>query len=146
GVDLPRAVLVVPEVRLADFDLELGDARACVADVQVRAGGFDAAAQFGQVIGEVAHGRQRSGGQRPWQSLYFLPLPQKHGSLRPGVFSTRTGCCWTASGAIGIDASGGSYEPVSAAYSSGSAAIAAMMAPSPCTGSCGALYDTLRIS
>ena len=29
--------------------------------------------------------------QRPWQSLYFLPLPQKQGSLRPGVFSTRTG-------------------------------------------------------
>ena len=23
------------------------------------------------------------GGQRPWQRLYFLPLPQGHGALRP---------------------------------------------------------------
>ena len=49
--------------------------------------------------GAARRGRRRSHawvrrrrGQRPWQSLYFLPLPQKHGSLRPGVFSTRTGC------------------------------------------------------
>jgi hypothetical protein len=34
----------------------------------------------------------------PWQCLYFLPLPQGHGSLRPTFFSTFTGsgfcrCC-----------------------------------------------------
>src|SRR5574344_740592 len=27
----------------------------------------------------------------PWQFLYFLPLPQGHGSLRPTCFSTLTG-------------------------------------------------------
>ena len=26
---------------------------------------------------------------RPWQFLYFSPLPQGHGSLRPTVFSAR---------------------------------------------------------
>ena len=36
--------------------------------------------------------------KRPWQFLYFLPLPQGQGSLRPTFFSTRMGwvtcfCC-----------------------------------------------------
>ena len=48
-----------------------------------------AAREISEVLGEVAHAEV----QRPWQSLYFLPLPQKQGSLRPGVFSTCTGCC-----------------------------------------------------
>ena len=30
----------------------------------------------------------------PWQFLYFLPLPQGHGSLRPTRFSARTGACF----------------------------------------------------
>ena len=29
---------------------------------------------------------------RPWQFLYFLPLPQGHGSLRPTLGSALIGC------------------------------------------------------
>ena len=36
--------------------------------------------------------------QRPWHILYFLPLPQKQGSLRPGVFSARTGVMGAGAG------------------------------------------------
>lgn len=33
---------------------------------------------------------------RPWQFLYFKPLPQGQGSLRPTVFSARYGSCFAS--------------------------------------------------
>ncbi len=56
GVDLAGAILVVPEVGLADLDLELLDPGPRLVDLQVGARALDAAAQFGQVVGEVTHG------------------------------------------------------------------------------------------
>ena len=101
GGDLARDVLVVPEVGLAHLGLELGDAGAGLVDRAdsaraSRGGGADRRGRR-----EVAHAEELGGrrAQRPWQSLNFLPLPQEHGSLRPGVLSARTGTCTTSSSA-----------------------------------------------
>ena len=48
--------------------------------------------------GSEPHDGAHSAASRPWQFLYFLPLPQGQGSLRPTFFSTCTGegraGCW----------------------------------------------------
>src|SRR5439155_22859051 len=92
-------------------------------------------------IEKPSGGREPVARQRPWQNLYFLPLPQKQGSLRPGVFSTRLGCCTTSSSPpacadVAIAAAG---TPTSSPSNSGGGipAAAARKAPEPCTGSSG---------
>ena len=80
---------------------------------------------------------QASAGQRPWQSLYFLPLPQKHGSLRPGVLSTRTGIIVSGSAAT---ASGRRRRSRRRAPRAASRRRRPACAPEPCTGSSAELY------
>ena len=99
GVDLAGAVLVVPEVGLARPRPRAPRSGSRASSIlQVAARALDAAAQLGEVVGEITHGSSGGERQRPWQSLYFLPLPQKHGSLRPGVLSTRPASAFSGSG------------------------------------------------
>ena len=100
GVDLAGAVLVVPEVGLADLDLELPDP----GRGRRRSSGRRARLRRGGAASVRSSEKSRMWGsavQRPWQSLYFLPLPQKQGSLRPGVLSTFTGIIDSGSGRTG---------------------------------------------
>ena len=55
GVELLRAVLVVPERRIGDLRFEHGEPLAVVGDRQVRLGLGETATDVAEVRGEVAH-------------------------------------------------------------------------------------------
>src|SRR5581483_3314625 len=78
GADLRTVARVVPQVGLGHLRFEGPQARPLHLDGEVPARRRQPALERRQVLRHVAHGRQR-----PWQSLYFLPLPHQHGSLRP---------------------------------------------------------------
>ncbi len=119
GGQAAGTLLVVPEIGGTGLLLQLGETLTRVVEPQVLGRVLDPSPEVAQVVGVITHrwGPRLEPGQRPWQYLNFLPLPQSQGSFRPGVFSTRIGS-WGTSGAWGWGCACG-WPPTDAGCASG---------------------------